>query len=172
MDKTDDTFRGGVGLSSSDGLFLQYNNASDNKSVLYLTNKEFYPMTNNTYSLGTLNKKWSNIHATTFNGTLNGNIWLSQKTDSQNYPMVFASGTGSEYYSRSLHTDSTGFAYNPGTNTLTVGNLNITNSVSATSLSSWSRIKNLSRGYNYCTYTSTSTQSGEWYGYTINLNSS
>ena len=98
LDKNNSDYKGGVGISSSTthGLFLQYNNSSSNKSVLYLNNKYFYPMNNDTYSLGTSNYKWSNVYATTFNGTtFNGTTF-----DSGNNNLILHSGVNYKIISR------------------------------------------------------------------------
>jgi hypothetical protein len=44
------------------------------------TNKEFMPLGNNSYSLGSSSYKWANVYATTFNGNLVGGLTLNQSS--------------------------------------------------------------------------------------------
>lgn len=61
-----------------------------------MNNKYFYPMNNDTYSLGTSNYKWSNVYATTFNGTtFNGTTF-----DSGNNNLILHSGVNYKIISR------------------------------------------------------------------------
>jgi len=47
---------------------LKIQNAADG-DIINISNTEIKPAVNNTYALGTITERWSNIYATTFNGT-------------------------------------------------------------------------------------------------------
>jgi hypothetical protein len=64
------------------GLFI--NDKSKNlHGIQVTTNNEVKPLGNNAYSLGTSDRKWANVYATTFNGNLKGSIDSSTTATTQ-----------------------------------------------------------------------------------------
>ena len=64
------------------GLFVK-DKSANLIGVELTTNKEFIPLHNNTYGLGSTAQKWANVYATTFNGNLKGTIDSSTTATTQ-----------------------------------------------------------------------------------------
>ena len=107
------------------------NNNNDNVVFNADVDSNIIPDDDNIYDLGSSNKKWNNIYANTFIGSVTGvaekadTIKTQSRSNNSTHYLTFVNSNNSPADYESLYTDA-GIIYNPSTNSLTVsGNLNV-----------------------------------------------
>jgi len=114
------TFQGNVTLGDAN---------TDTVTFTARVNSNVLPSTNGTLDLGGTSNRWSNIYATTFNGSFVGNadtasqVSTGTTTGTTTYFPTFVDSNNSTRGNEFLYTDA-GISYNPSTNSLGIGTTN------------------------------------------------
>lgn len=117
------------GVSTFQGNVILGNDLNtDTVTFTARVNSNVFPSTNGTLDLGGTSNRWSNIYATTFNGSFVGNadtasqVSTGTTTGITTYYPTFVDSNNSTRQNEFLYTDA-GISYNPSTNSLGIGTI-------------------------------------------------